>query len=437
MVRTEEAADIAALVTAALHERWCVTERHGSTWSDRPIRPKDITILLPYRTAILALESALDEVGVPYRTEAASIVYSAPEVRELLTCLRAVDDPTDELAVVATLRSSLFGCSDADLWRWRAAGGRWSLFRASIDGRRGVCPGHVCASGPALGRGRRRPSCSKVSSNSAACWRSPSIPLGTARCGADCASSSTRPGRGRRPSTGRCGSTCGGPRGRPRTRRASPSRFYPRTTPNRCGSPPSMHRRASSSRSSSSRDWRASGRNRRPTVLWPARRGHRGAAGGRGFRDLGVRRGGRRREGDRAGPRGCGCSTWPARGQRPTWRCRVHRKAPPANPKPDRVAQFAELLAEGCATSVAFTSPSLTATPWSAPPRAAAAPLPTWSAWSAAHETSVTSSAEPEAASATDIAHGRVRLPSFPPGLAKDPWTSSYRRGSRAVTAPR
>ena len=134
MVRAEEAADIAALVTTALHEAWSVTERHGSTYSDRPIRPKDITILLPYRTAILALENALDEVGVPYRTEAASIVYSAPEVRELLTCLRAIDDPTDELAVVATLRSSLFGCSDADLWRWRAADGTWSLFRAAPEG---------------------------------------------------------------------------------------------------------------------------------------------------------------------------------------------------------------------------------------------------------------------------------------------------------------
>ena len=39
---------------------------------------------------------------------------------------RAVDDPTDELAVVSTLRSSLFGCSDPDLFEWVQRGGRWS-----------------------------------------------------------------------------------------------------------------------------------------------------------------------------------------------------------------------------------------------------------------------------------------------------------------------
>jgi ATP-dependent helicase/nuclease subunit A len=46
-------------------------------------------------------------------------------VRELLLCARAIDDPTDELAVVSTLRSPLFGCTGVELWRWRAGGGRW------------------------------------------------------------------------------------------------------------------------------------------------------------------------------------------------------------------------------------------------------------------------------------------------------------------------
>ena len=39
----------------------------------------------------------------------------------MLNCLRAIDDPADEVSVVAALRSPAFACSDADLLRWRDA----------------------------------------------------------------------------------------------------------------------------------------------------------------------------------------------------------------------------------------------------------------------------------------------------------------------------
>ena len=133
-IRRAEAEDIAGLIVTALDSGWTVGDRRND-WAPRPLRLDDITVLLPSRLAIAQIESALDAARVPFRTEAASIVYSADEVRELMSCLRAVDDPTDELAVVGTLRSSLFGCSDRELWRWRAAGGSWSLFapRSSSD----------------------------------------------------------------------------------------------------------------------------------------------------------------------------------------------------------------------------------------------------------------------------------------------------------------
>jgi ATP-dependent helicase/nuclease subunit A len=118
-VRQREAHDIAALVARAVREDWRTKERALSL--------ADITILAPSRTSIGGLEQALSEAGIPYRTEAATFVYSASEVRELLLCAKAVDDPTDQLAVVATLRAPMFGCSDADLWRWKASGGSWNL----------------------------------------------------------------------------------------------------------------------------------------------------------------------------------------------------------------------------------------------------------------------------------------------------------------------
>ncbi|TCK22781.1 UvrD-helicase domain-containing protein [Pseudonocardia endophytica] len=130
-VRAEEARDIASLITTALCDGDVVRDGDGT----RPVRAHDIAILVPTRASILGLEEELDRAGIAYRTEAATFVYSAPEIREVMLCLRAVDDPSDELAVVSTLRSSLFGCADAELWRWRDAGGSWNPFAPTPDGQ--------------------------------------------------------------------------------------------------------------------------------------------------------------------------------------------------------------------------------------------------------------------------------------------------------------
>ncbi|MFW6204095.1 MAG: UvrD-helicase domain-containing protein, partial [Actinomycetota bacterium] len=127
-IRQRQAQDIAVLIRQAIAEGW-----HAG---GRPLSLADITILAPTRTSINGLEQQLDAAGIPYRTEAATFVYSAPEVRELMLCAQAVDDPTDDLAVLSTLRAPMFGCSDAELWRWRAAGGSWNPFAEPVhDGR--------------------------------------------------------------------------------------------------------------------------------------------------------------------------------------------------------------------------------------------------------------------------------------------------------------
>jgi ATP-dependent exoDNAse (exonuclease V) beta subunit len=45
-------------------------------------------------------------------------------VRDLLNCLRAVDDPADQVSLVAALRSPALACSDVDLLDFVEAGGR-------------------------------------------------------------------------------------------------------------------------------------------------------------------------------------------------------------------------------------------------------------------------------------------------------------------------
>jgi ATP-dependent helicase/nuclease subunit A len=126
-VREREAADVAAVVRAVKDDEWPVIDPVSG--EVRPARYQDIALLLPSRTTLPALEDALERADVPVRVESQSLVFSTAEVRDLLAALSAIDDPTDEIGVVAALRSPAFGCSDADLVEHVQHGGRWDYRR--------------------------------------------------------------------------------------------------------------------------------------------------------------------------------------------------------------------------------------------------------------------------------------------------------------------
>jgi ATP-dependent helicase/nuclease subunit A len=123
-LRAAEAADVAATVARALYESWEVDEGQGQA---RPARLGDFTILVPSRTSLPFLEDALERAGIAFRAESSSLVYASRAVRDLLMVLRAVDDPTDYLRVVAALRTPLLACGDDDLFRYKhERRGSWS-----------------------------------------------------------------------------------------------------------------------------------------------------------------------------------------------------------------------------------------------------------------------------------------------------------------------
>ncbi len=127
-LRRREAQAVAQTASQAISDGWSVDEGSPDEPALRPARFGDIAILIPSRTSLADLEDALEEVSVPYRVEASSLVYNTREVRDTLHALQAVADPTDELSLVAALRSSLYGCGDDDLAHWRSAcNGRFSL----------------------------------------------------------------------------------------------------------------------------------------------------------------------------------------------------------------------------------------------------------------------------------------------------------------------
>jgi len=116
-----EAVSIAGAVCRINRGGWLV--RDGSKNTLRPARYCDICILMPTRTVLPYVERALDEAQIPYRVESESFVLGTQDVRELLSCLRAIDSPADRVALVAALRSTAFGCSDIELVEFLDKGG--------------------------------------------------------------------------------------------------------------------------------------------------------------------------------------------------------------------------------------------------------------------------------------------------------------------------
>ncbi len=121
--RAREAAAVASIIRCAVDEGWTVADQG----QHRPLRLRDVTILVPRRTGLDLYRRALDDAGIPVRGGAGRDFYRRDEVRGLSAVLRAVVLPEDGLAVLAALRSPFFGIEDRELMRHRKEGGHFAL----------------------------------------------------------------------------------------------------------------------------------------------------------------------------------------------------------------------------------------------------------------------------------------------------------------------
>ena len=127
-LREAEADEVAQAILTAVNQRWSVGA--GKDGNDqeywRAARLEDICILLPARTSLPQLEEALDRHQIPYRIEAGTLIWASQAIRELLAVIRAIADPTNEVALINALRSPAFGCGDDDLFDFKVAHrGKW------------------------------------------------------------------------------------------------------------------------------------------------------------------------------------------------------------------------------------------------------------------------------------------------------------------------
>ena len=144
VVRNQEAEDIADLLSQMVAQKWKVLDKEKSDKSEnasyRCVGYSDICILMPTRTGLANLERGLEAGNIPYRLENASLIFETQEVRDLLNCLKAIDDPANQIAVVGALRSTVFGCSDIDLLLYHETHGSFDYSRAPENTPSGLIP---------------------------------------------------------------------------------------------------------------------------------------------------------------------------------------------------------------------------------------------------------------------------------------------------------
>ncbi|HCM19167.1 MAG TPA: hypothetical protein DHW84_13135, partial [Firmicutes bacterium] len=92
-------------------------------------KPGDIVILMRSLNPAKAYEDALLKEGIPYQTSGGIGFYDREEIQDILSYLRLVEDPLDEMALIRVLSRPPYAVSDrflaevAALCRRRGSGG--------------------------------------------------------------------------------------------------------------------------------------------------------------------------------------------------------------------------------------------------------------------------------------------------------------------------
>ena len=127
--RAREAEEVARRLRAlVLDEHFQVWDKKVNAYRDATWG--DLALLFRATTHFSIYEDAFKLAHIPYVTFAGKGYYDRPEVRDLIQLLRALDNPTDDLAIATVLRSPLYVLSDETLYRLRRNG---QSFRETLD----------------------------------------------------------------------------------------------------------------------------------------------------------------------------------------------------------------------------------------------------------------------------------------------------------------
>ena len=95
----------------------------GLPIGDRPVRAEDIVLLMRSPKPVLRhYAAALEELGLPWSADGGQAFFGATEISVAIALLQVIDNPRQDVALLAALRSPLFGFTPDRLALLRAAG---------------------------------------------------------------------------------------------------------------------------------------------------------------------------------------------------------------------------------------------------------------------------------------------------------------------------
>ncbi len=137
----QDFSSIMAEVTFAVSR---IAELHGELIvkiKDKELREaewKDMSILLRSRTHQPLFESVLQKAGIPFYATTGIGFYNRREVQDVINFLRLLLNFHDEVALVGTLRSPMFGVSDITLLKLTTDNGLFDELRKYFSGEKSI-----------------------------------------------------------------------------------------------------------------------------------------------------------------------------------------------------------------------------------------------------------------------------------------------------------
>ena len=121
--RQEERPDKDLVVARAAARRIRTLLDSGLPVGDHPVRPEDIVILVRSPSTVLRhYAAALDEENIPWISEGGREFFGTTEISVVVSLLQVIDNPRQDVPLLAVLRSPLFEFSPDRLAQLRAGG---------------------------------------------------------------------------------------------------------------------------------------------------------------------------------------------------------------------------------------------------------------------------------------------------------------------------
>ena len=117
-IKKDEAKQISQIINDIISKKSEIRDQQiNSEIRKKPVSYNDICILVEKNADIPIIENELNNLSIPNINQNSAINYQAQEIKDIINCLKAINNPYDKISIIAALKSPAFSCSDEDLFQ--------------------------------------------------------------------------------------------------------------------------------------------------------------------------------------------------------------------------------------------------------------------------------------------------------------------------------